>query len=127
MCWEAGQESCQRPSDNGDIPTLGSAQRPSLEVLTCQAWTPGGAKEAAMPAAARMPSPALSPRTTRGCAGGYTGLSGSQEAGAVAVSLGVRGDWNLAARETETSCGRLRAQVGSRNPDRAGSPEMPKM
>lgn len=86
----------------------------------------GEGKEAARATAARMPSPALSPRTTVAAVVGHS-AQGSQEAGAVSVSLGVRGNWNLAARETETSCGCLRAEIGSRNPDRAGSPDMPKM
>lgn len=65
MCWEAGQESCRRPSDNEDIPNLGSAQHPSLEAPVCQALTPGEAKEATVTEAAWSSSPTLSLRATR--------------------------------------------------------------
>lgn len=44
MRWEAVQESCQCPSDNADILTLGSVQCPSLEALACRAWTPRGGR-----------------------------------------------------------------------------------
>lgn len=100
---KAGQESCQRPSDNGDIPTLGSAQGPSLEALAAlalQALTPRGGQgsrlgcgrgdaEPRFISACHMPAAAVGTE----CSGG------SQEAGGVSGPLGVRGGWDVAARE----------------------------
>lgn len=41
------------------------------------------------------------------------GTQAAQEAGAAFVELGVRGEWNLAAREKAASCGRLRLKLAA--------------
>lgn len=56
-----------------------------------------------MTAAAWTPSPLYLLVQRAGGPGGCTVLGSSQEAGAVSVSLGVRGDWHLAARKTGSS------------------------
>ena len=71
----------------------------------------GEAKEAALTAVAWTPVSALSPCTTHRLQ--QWGHSWRWKQGAAIVELGVRGEWNLAAREKAASCGRLRLKLAA--------------
>lgn len=124
---KAGQESCSRPSDNRDIPTLGSAQGPSLEApvaLALQALIPRGGQGSRLDCGRMDTEPHfICLRHTPAGSGGYRALRGdSQEAEGVSCLGGGQGWLEFGSQGNgELPVALLGVEIGSGNPSRAGS------